>query len=306
MEYYSSEQFNNGGPLSEQPYRISDFEIQKELGSGMFGETFSVRDLRNNTTAVIKRLLKNKVSREDVEREVTILHKLSSVCESYILCFKKFFEDDKYYYILTEFLGNWITLTDYIEQPKRRSNETLKQIILNMLLGLKQIHDNGVAHQDIKPDNIMINPQTNEIKYIDFGFACDEKLCSMQEEPKGSPAYAPPEFINREAKPSLRTIQKGDIWSLGITIFELIFGEEPIYRYIDLFIIPKTGYFSYSYDDLFAVLRDMYFSQTFFNIVLRKLLRDTDIDPKIQEVIWACLKYNPEDRSLNKAISIFQ
>ena len=65
----------------------------------------------------------------------------------YILCYIGFAKNRKYYYIFIEFLGNYVTLEEYIGDNKgTKSINSIRQIIMNLIAGLTEIHNHGVTH----------------------------------------------------------------------------------------------------------------------------------------------------------------
>ena len=95
--------------------------------------------------------------------------------------------------------------------------------LIQILLGLEYIHQNGVIHRDIKPDNIMLSSDQNCIKLGDFGIA-KELLDNVNHTNtmKGTPPYIAPEIMSRNLYTN--TI---DIWSTGVTLYELCMGRVP-------------------------------------------------------------------------------
>jgi serine/threonine protein kinase len=213
-------------------YQLSDFEIGRRLGAGAFGEVFQAKNLKEDTTVVVKKIgkanLRNKgLGPEDVNAEVAVLEHLSSICHPYVLCYSAYIEDDNYYYIVTEYLGHHENLLDFVKKHPLTPQQ--KATIMNYLReGLLQIHAAGVAHRDIKPENIMIDTSTLIPTYIDFGLACIESACTTHKA-VGTVYYMAPEIakgISQTEQYNLKSLQQADIWSLGMTEFYLVRGED--------------------------------------------------------------------------------
>ena len=80
----------------------------------------------------------------------------------------------------------------------------------------------GIAHRDVKPENIMINPKTGDIKYLDFGISCMEDDCERKNVNAGTLYFMAPELMNPELKIDLNILQKTDIFSLALTIIAIL------------------------------------------------------------------------------------
>lgn len=224
----------------------SNFVIKKLLGSGSFGSVSSAYDKKKNQTVVIKKILKamntdkmKKKQEKIILSEVGILSQLAEVCNQDILCYLDFMEDNEYFYIFTEYLGQYIPLSHFIQKTPTISNMNSRKIMTNLAQGLKLIHVNGVAHRDIKPDNIMIDPTNMNIKYIDFGLACRMESCysSMA---GGTAYYMAPELILDQLPETLKQWFKVDYWALGATLMEVLLHHIFIERYIEYYLKKKT------------------------------------------------------------------
>jgi serine/threonine protein kinase len=243
---------------------LNNYQDLQLIGSGTFGDIYRALDIKSNKTIVIKKISKRLsepfnplqpnprlIAEKTILREVSILSHLRYVCPNGVLCYLDFMEDDDDFYIITEYLGNYITLKELTHNNKDY-HKIIIPVIFNLLNSLETIHRVGVAHRDIKPENIMVNPQTSEIKYIDFGLACSMNDCYIQSsQPIGTPYYTAPEIISHTMTPNTvktitkklkiqpkdniskwfnnppKTLQqwfKTDYWSLGLTILELITG----------------------------------------------------------------------------------
>jgi len=86
---------------------------------------------------------------------------------------------------------------------------------------IKYLHSNNIIHRDIKPCNILI--QRNRAKLADFGFAVKASSHTVKDGYKiGTPIYMSPEALF-----SKEYSKKSDVWSLGVTIYELLEGRSP-------------------------------------------------------------------------------
>lgn len=173
-----------------------------------------------------------------------------------------------YYYIVTELMdGDLEYIIDLIfnKESVKPNINSIEYIIYTLLNGLEYIHSKGMAHMDIKPGNILwkINSDNNQeitleeclenpdlaIKYLkivygDLGFMCtDEKEYKIKEnkdlklcDNKGAtPIYLDP-YLSRLVLSRGETIavelektQSDDVWALGVTLWQFIYGEEPLY-----------------------------------------------------------------------------
>src|SRR3989344_2286650 len=101
-------------------------------------------------------------------------------------------------------------------------------IIIELLIGLITLHKLNIVHMDIKPKNILIFKKNNnyQIKYIDFGFACEKNNIEYISRYRGTAQYMDPYMIEKKIDTFFKSV-KADVWSLGITIYKLVHRELP-------------------------------------------------------------------------------
>lgn len=114
------------------------------------------------------------------------------------------------------------SLEDFLEDESVRSEDLLKKVAVSVLRALSYAHDRGVTHRDIKPGNILVS-QDGQIKVTDFGLAAvsDAPSLTMEGSLIGTPAYMSPEQARGEA-----VDQRTDLFSLGVTLVEVLTGEK--------------------------------------------------------------------------------
>jgi serine/threonine protein kinase len=256
-----------GFETKERIYEPTDFVFKRELGQGSFGTVSLVHDNKANADLVVKKISKKLASLEEVNNEVAILKLLKPFCLEYLLCYTGFYDDVDNYYIISEYLDGYQTLNDFIASSptlgdilldiqmlrdelgeshpseitalamalEEKEGEAydkalqIREIVCKLIAGLDVIHSLGIAHRDLKLLNIMLNPETKKIKYIDWGLACHLHGCDGYKL-LGTAEFIPPELIvlRKDLKYNLQLYQKSDLWSLGMTIFELIKGQSMI------------------------------------------------------------------------------
>jgi serine/threonine protein kinase len=139
------------------------------------------------------------------------------------------------------------------------------RIFAQMLKGLCYLHENGVAHRDLKPDNVLLDGKRNA-KLADFGFSRRVDGNLLMATPCGSPTYVAPEILLGQDYDGF----KADIWSLGVVLYVL-----------------ETGYYPWS------ARNDV---QLFHQITTASYEVPDTISPEIREMIQACLQLDPEKR----------
>jgi len=170
---------------------------------------------------------------QEIENEISQLQKIQPECHNlFVVCYYDHHYDKELqkYYIEMEYVEG-VTLENFMKILSRISDDNtytfyLMAIIRDIAKGLEYIHGLNIVHNDIKPANIMIQPDYTP-KIIDFGGACKYiyppsgfNYCFN---PTITPFYTPPEIITAENKK--KRISANDMWSLGVSIYELVVGE---------------------------------------------------------------------------------
>ena len=114
-----------------------------------------------------------------------------------------------------------ITLKEYIERKGRLSHKETISIAIQMCSGIGAAHASGIIHRDIKPQNIIIS-KDGKVKVTDFGIAKAITSNTVSTNAMGSVHYTSPE----QARGGFSD-QRSDIYSIGITLFEMVTGQVP-------------------------------------------------------------------------------
>lgn len=202
---------------------LSNYETISLLGKGAFGEVYKARRPDGKLIA-LKVIDTSKLTGQqfnDINNEVSTLTKLSTPeCNPFVVCYYDSHYDskNKQYLIEMEYIEGQEML-DFIKNRAMTDEEYYYYLLLiarDLSLGLSHAHKTGILHNDIKPENIMIQKNTYLPKLIDFGIACNvnkEDYCIKN---GGTPYYFAPEFFYMKGgfkKPA------SDMWSLGATLY---------------------------------------------------------------------------------------
>ena len=129
-------------------------------------------------------------------------------------------EDRGLYYMVME-LVEGITLKEYIDRKKRLSAREVISIAIQMCSGIEEAHKHHIIHRDIKPQNIIIS-NDGKVKVTDFGIARMVTSTTTTTVAMGSVHYTSPE----QARGGYSD-EKSDIYSIGITLYEMVTGQVP-------------------------------------------------------------------------------
>lgn len=197
------------------------YEIVDKVGSGGMSDVYKALDHKLNRYVAIKVLKtefsedKNFVSKFKVEAQSAAGLTHPNIVNVYDVG-----EDDSIHYIVMELIDG-ITLKKYIEKKGPLPVKEAVSIAIQVAQGIEAAHNNHIIHRDIKPQNIMISRE-GKVKVTDFGIARAASANTINSNAMGSVHYISPE----QARGGYID-EKSDIYSLGITLYELITGQVP-------------------------------------------------------------------------------
>lgn len=216
--------------------------IQNIIKSGGIAHIYKASDLITKDIVAIKILQPSSANRRAVKgfiREAKMLKKLNHPNIIQVMDFGK---EKGIPYMVMEYI-NGEDLKKLLLHKKTKKLQRY-DLILQIGRGLDYLHENNIIHQDIKPENILVS-KNNEVKIIDFGLARYNRLRIFTRNRfiDGTPTYMSPEQIRKR-----HTDKKTDIYSYGITIYEMLTGRVPyqandksaiMRAHIDIHIQPR-------------------------------------------------------------------
>lgn len=208
-----------------------DLQLHKQIGEGGFGKvylaTLVVDPKTQQTTSVaVKRVPEGRMDMREIDLQSKLSHLPS--CHRYVACIYDHERDpiSKDHLIIMEYIRGPDLFQWLLEYPRRQlSVPQLYDFFKQLLRGLKYIHGQGIAHGDIKMENIMVDVSRKypRLKYIDLGFGCDAKACETSPVLHGTRYLTPPEAFGVDAhKRGLSVMKAADLWALGTTLAEVL------------------------------------------------------------------------------------
>ena len=197
------------------------YEILEKVGTGGMADVYKSKDHTLNRFVAVKVLKQefsenaNFVSKFRVEAQAAAGLMHPNIVNVYDVG-----EEKGIYYIVME-LVDGITLKNYIEKRGCLGYKEAVTIALQVSMGLEAAHKNHIIHRDIKPQNIIIS-RDGKVKVTDFGIAKAATSDTITSNVMGSVHYTSPE----QARGGYSD-EKSDVYSLGVTLFEMLTGEVP-------------------------------------------------------------------------------
>ncbi|MBQ0028477.1 MAG: Stk1 family PASTA domain-containing Ser/Thr kinase [Lachnospiraceae bacterium] len=197
------------------------YEILDKIGTGGMSDVYKAKDHKLSRPVAVK-VLKQEFSENAnfVSKFRTEAQAAAGMMHPNIVNVYDVGEEGGIHYIVME-LVEGITLKKYIEKKSRLSVKEAVSIAIQVSMGIEAAHNNHIIHRDIKPQNIMIS-KDGKVKVTDFGIAKAVSSNTITSNVMGSVHYTSPE----QARGGYSD-EKSDIYSLGITLFEMITGRVP-------------------------------------------------------------------------------
>lgn len=209
--------------------KINEYQVIKRLGSGNFGTTYLVT--RDNENFALKLIRSNMLDYQTydfrrIEREIRTLKEVSGEHVAKYIDDGIFTDgDEEYRYIVMEYVSGK-NLEEYLTGQRSLLPTDAAKLSLNIFKAIKEVHNCGVIHRDLKPGNIILqNEDSLDVKIIDFGISklIDASTLTTTGQGMGTFAYMPPEQLT-----SARDIDyRADYYSIGAMMYEFLTGERP-------------------------------------------------------------------------------
>nr|DBA25972.1 TPA: hypothetical protein GDO54_010289 [Pyxicephalus adspersus] len=204
------------------------YETLYPLGKGAFGFVWSAKHREDAKEVVVKFIRKDRVLDDcwvqdsefgRVTQEISILSRLQ---HPNIIKVLGVFENETFFQLVMELHGDALDLFDFIDNQPNLDEPLASYIFRQLVSAVGYLHSHYILHRDIKDENIIIAPDFT-IKLVDFGSAARLQPGKLFSTFCGTTEYCAPEVLLGNPYPGPEL----ELWSLGVTLYTLIYGENP-------------------------------------------------------------------------------
>lgn len=200
------------------------------LGSGAFSSVEVCSDRKTGKEYAVKIIQKdNWYTRSRVQQEVEILYRGRG--HPNIIQLEQFFEGEDHFYLVFEMMRGG-ALIDHIKSHVMFTEKEASIVVKCVTLALKHLHGQGIAHRDLKFENILCGDNFTEVKICDFDlggqkFDFPDLSTPLMDSPVGSAEFMAPEVVSLFEGHHSFYDKLCDMWSLGVLIYIMIYGRPP-------------------------------------------------------------------------------
>lgn len=251
---------------------IDNYRILESLGIGGMGVVFKAVNTKLDKLVALKMIAPGLAMNEDfIKRFQKEAKALAKLADPNIVAIYDLRQENEQWYIVMEYIDG-PSLSDRIQKKKGMNIGESIPIIKQILSAIGHAHQGNIIHRDIKPNNVMINSD-GMVKITDFGLAKDQSISrnTVTVQSGGTLFYMSPEHV----KGFNFTDKRSDIYSIGMTFYEMLTGHVPFQNMDTDFDIRES-------------------------IVRKDFIKPTVYNPKIpkqlESIIMKAISKNPDDR----------
>ena len=213
--------------ISGAPQHLGRYVVEKRIGRGAMGAVYLAKDPRINRPIALKAIPIEKEFEDEELKEARLrfyreAESAGRLTHPNIITVFDAGEDKGLAYIAMEYVPG-IPLRSFTDPKKLLAPKRALELAASTAEALDYAHNQGVIHRDIKPANLLYNPKEGSLKISDFGVArMTDNNSTKTGIVLGTPMYMSPEQLSAENLTGL-----SDLFSLGVTLYELLVGEVP-------------------------------------------------------------------------------
>ncbi|XP_063099411.1 serine/threonine-protein kinase ULK3 isoform X4 [Cavia porcellus] len=205
------------------PPRLDGFVLTERLGSGTYATVYKAYSKKDTREVVaIKCVAKKSLNKASVENLLTEIEILKGIRHPHIVQLKDFQWDSDNIYLIMEFCAGG-DLSRFIHARRILPEKVARVFMQQLASALQFLHERNISHLDLKPQNILLSSlEKPHLKLADFGFAQHMSPWDEKHVLRGSPLYMAPEMVCQRQYDA-----RVDLWSVGVILYEALFGKPP-------------------------------------------------------------------------------
>lgn len=233
--------FSSEPPVNPDQIDLSHFTLLKVVGKGGFGKVNAVQKRDTQELLAMKRLSKFRIIQKEgfintMWREREVMSKFKS---PFLVNLLYSFQDASTVYLIMPFMQGG-DLRYYLTTQGRMNEDILRFYAAEILLGLEEVHSLNIVYRDLKPDNLLFDDK-GHVRISDFGLCVvvDQRRNFQTDGSAGTTGYQAPEVLMHQ-----KYSFPADIWSYGVTLYEMSQRSRPFHSNDDVLAVDKVEFHS--------------------------------------------------------------
>lgn len=196
--------------------------LTEKLGSGTYATVYKGISKITKEVVAVKCIERARLTTSSAENLFTEIKVMKQLKHKHIVRLLDFEWNSVHIFLIMEFCGGG-DLSNFVHSRQLLKESTARRFLRQLALALQFLRSNGISHMDLKPQNLLLSsPMKPVLKIGDFGMAQLMRAEDHAKSFRGSPLYMAPEIMLGQPYDA-----KVDLWSVGIILYETIFGAAP-------------------------------------------------------------------------------